>query len=103
MDLFDGPKLKICRATRHLSDYRAAFKAFTEGPELMQMEPQVDPETGNLRVVIWRGPDSLPSELRLTAADALYNLRSALDQGCFGLRRAGRLLGEGHVFPAWAG
>jgi|tagenome__1003787_1003787.scaffolds.fasta_scaffold20595028_1 hypothetical protein len=80
MDPFDGPKLKIGRAKRHVDDYRAAFKAFKEGPSPVRVEPRIDPETGSPCLVLWRGPEPLPGELRLTAADALYNLRSALDQ-----------------------
>ena len=77
-DKFEGPKLKIARAKRHIADYRLAFKALGEA-NIIAATPEVDPETGN---DLWkvRLTQPIPSNLRLTAADAIYNLRPALDQ-----------------------
>ena len=88
-DEFEGPKLKIARAKRHIADYRLAFKALGEA-NIIAATPEVDPETGN---DLWkvRLTQPIPSDLRLTAADAIYNLRSALDQAvCSCVRLAGK-------------
>lgn len=76
-DPFEGPKLKIERAERHIADYRAAFKVFAEANS-DRLPAQLDPETGQPQLVFYGREFS--GDMRLTAADALYNLRSALDQ-----------------------
>jgi hypothetical protein len=76
-DAFEGPKLKIERAKHHIRHYRAAFKAFSES-KIIRFQPEADAQTGD-RFKIWLA-EPLPGDLRLTAADALYNMRSALDQ-----------------------
>lgn len=77
-DPFEGPKLKIKRAERHIADYRQAFKAFTESSSVVVF-PQSDIQTRQGQIIVQsRAP--VPGEMRVTAADALYNLRAALDQ-----------------------
>lgn len=78
-DPFASPRLKIERAKHHITDYRAAFKAMTES-NIARTVSHLNPETGNTFYGV-RVTEPPPSILRLTAADALYNLRSALDQG----------------------
>lgn len=77
-DPFEGPRLKIERAKKHVADFRAAHKSL-EGLNLIRVIPKIDPETRHFRTTL-ELTEPLPGELRLTAADALYNLRSALDQ-----------------------
>lgn len=77
-DPFESPKLKVERAKHHICDYRAASKTLFEA-NIIRAHPEVNPETGDL-VMIVRLSEPMPGILRLTAADALYNLRSALDQ-----------------------
>jgi hypothetical protein len=74
---FESPKLKVERAKHHVRDYRAAFKAFSES-NIIRFRPETDPQAGDW-FKIWLS-EPMPSDLRLSAADALYNLRSALDQ-----------------------
>ena len=74
---FESPKLKVERAKHHVRDYRAAFKAFSES-NIIRVRPETDAQAGDW-FKIWLS-EPMPSDLRLTAADALYNLRSALDQ-----------------------
>ena len=77
-DLFEGPKLKIARAKHHIADYRSAFATLRD-LNIVRIEPEIDPETRNTVLKV-RLAQPMPGDLRLTAADALYNLRSALDQ-----------------------
>lgn len=85
---FEGPRLKVERAKRHIADYRAAFRAL-DGTDFVELylkpsyKPGIlaEPETkrGDYDIRLKR-VTRLPSDLALTAADAIYNLRSALDQ-----------------------
>lgn len=79
VDPFEGPRLKIERAKKHVADFKAAHQTL-EGLNLVRVIPKIDPETRYFRTTL-ELTQPLPGELRLTAADALYNLRSALDQG----------------------
>lgn len=74
---FEGPRSKIARADKHIADFRACHQALPN--DLIQMIPNEDAETGYLRTTFSLAKP-LPGDLKLTAADALYNLRSALDQ-----------------------
>src|SRR3954463_2971708 len=68
-DPFEGPKLKIERAKRHIADFREAFKTLANS-NIMRIDPEIDKETGATRIYA-RLTQPLPSDLRLTAADAL--------------------------------
>jgi hypothetical protein len=96
-EIFASPKLKVERAKRHISDYRAVHKTFTEsGP--ISITPDVDPKTGNMMVrMIWVKP--VPGDLHITVADALYNLRSALDQAASCCARAASQSAKETYFP----
>ena len=89
-DPFEGPKLKGRTDKRHITDYRLAFKAFAEA-NVIEGVPQTDVKTRKPELAFAPLPPT-PSEMRLCAADSLYNLRSALDQAvcrCARLRAAG--------------
>jgi hypothetical protein len=60
-----------------MADYRVAFEAFNEAHRQGRLT-QVGPDETEVRTA-WQVP-VFPMELRLIASDALYNLRSALDQ-----------------------
>jgi hypothetical protein len=96
-DEFEGPKLKIERAKRHIADFREAFSALSHS-NIMRFEPYVDPETGDDSFKIWQS-EPLPSDLRLTAADAIYNLRAALDQAACSCARLAGEPPDGTYFP----
>jgi hypothetical protein len=78
-DPFESPKLKVERAKRHTVDYLATLKTITDG-DYIQLFAKLDPETRDRTLIGIHFAKPLPSDLRLAAADAIYNLRSALDQ-----------------------
>jgi hypothetical protein len=96
-DPFEGPKLKVERAKRHIADYRIAFKAFADA-NVMEAATEMDNETGETLIIFPPVPPA-PSELRLCAADALYNLRSALDQAVCRCAKLACDSPEGTYFP----
>jgi hypothetical protein len=96
-DPFEGPKLKIERAESHIMDYSAAFKTLAES-DVVRVHPEFDPETGDVKTIVQR-KKALPSDLRLTAADALSNLRSALDQAVSRSTVLARKSPAGTYFP----
>jgi hypothetical protein len=75
---FDGPKLKIERAKRHLADFRAVFRSLDNTDFVRyNLEPQAQ---GSGTDVVLAKEFDFPGDLTLVVGDALYNLRSALDQ-----------------------
>ena len=80
VDPFEGPILKIERAKRHITDCNAVINSWAKqlNAQAARIEGKPDPQTGRYAMG-WNMPDIDP-EIRLTAADAIYNLRSALDQ-----------------------
>lgn len=74
---FEGPRSKITRAEKHIADFKAELASLMEANPV-EVRPYTDPETGYLRTTL-RLPNEFPGDLRTIAADALYNLRSALD------------------------
>lgn len=77
--LFHGPKSKIERAKRHIAEFRSVFRAL-DNTDFVRYELQPNPYTAALVNIVLAAEFSLPDDLTLSAADALYNLRSALDQ-----------------------
>jgi hypothetical protein len=77
-DPFESPKLKVLRAKKHLADYISAFKAL-DNTDFARFYVAKNSSTGQFELRV-KKLDPLPSEMHLTAADALYNLRSGLDQ-----------------------
>lgn len=97
-DPFDGPKLKVQRANRHILDFRAAVEALFEANFQTETVMEADLETGHLLSPKITLPQPSPDML-LTAADAIYNLRSALDQVvCRSVVATGKTP-EGTYFP----
>ncbi|RWN24372.1 hypothetical protein [Mesorhizobium sp.] len=93
-----GPKLKIERAKRHVSDFETAMKAFFEsGP--YELVADIDPKTGE-EVFRVRVHQCVPDEFSIITGDIVHNLRSALDQMICGLVRANRKqVSGGNGFP----
>lgn len=74
---FQGPKLKIERAERHIRDLQAAIDAFLAcDPYPIRIED--DPKQRIRRITI-DFVAAIPDEVALIAGDAAHNLRSALD------------------------
>src|SRR3954447_18780775 len=75
--LFQGPKLKIERAERHIAELQAATDAFL-GRDPYPVIVKDDAERG-LRYVSLNVRETIPPSFGLIAGDAIHNLRSALD------------------------
>src|SRR5919199_1570622 len=75
--LFQGPKLKIERAERHIRDLQAEIDAFLARDPYPHVI-QGDAERG-VRWVKIEVRELVPPEFGLIAGDAIHNLRSALD------------------------
>jgi hypothetical protein len=76
---FSGPKSKVARARRFIEEHHEALDAFINGGGAT-LDGVNDPLTGVVVEIVHRITANFPEEIRLAAADALYNLRSSLDQ-----------------------
>lgn len=73
--MFEGARLKVERAEKHIADFNAAFQTFVDS------NPYVLTVNGRYGTSYW-GVElvkPLPSDLMLIVGDAVHNLRSALD------------------------
>lgn len=78
VDAFEGPKLKFQRAQRHVAECNEANRLWAENyhdPGIAEL----DATTGETWYHFTM-PTAVDPTIRLAAADALYNFRSALDQ-----------------------
>jgi hypothetical protein len=75
--LFQGPKLKIERAERHIADLQAALDAFL-ARDPYSIDVKDDAERGE-RYISLSVRETIPPTLGPIAGDAIHNLRSALD------------------------
>lgn len=103
MDRSVGPRLKISRAEKHLSDLNAAVKEFIATDPYTQA-PEDDPKTGDLVYKISVQPHA-PKGLRdlsVIVGDVVHNLRSALDLLAWQLVEANSgTPGDSTAFPVW--
>lgn len=74
---FDGAKLKIERAKKHINDLERSMKRFAESSPYTIVVNR-DSETG-CNFIDVQAIKSMPEEFALIIGDALHNLRSALD------------------------
>jgi hypothetical protein len=96
-DPFAGAKFKLERANRHINDFRTALCAFHKSQPVITTTEK-DSASGEERHFI-RLKEPVSANLRLCAADAIYNMRSALDIAvCATVRVAGRSPSETY-FP----
>lgn len=75
--MFEGSRLKIKRAKKHISDLQYYVDSFIK-KQPYRIVTEQDPETSNLRWVI-RVRKQLPNDIPAIIGDAIHNLRSALD------------------------
>ncbi|WP_431283243.1 hypothetical protein ACQW02_00105 [Humitalea sp. 24SJ18S-53] len=75
---FNSPHMKIARARTHFDAYWTAFRRL-EGTGFLRVTLQPGGTLNSHNVVVDENRP-IPADLRLNAADVLYNLRSALDQ-----------------------
>jgi hypothetical protein len=96
-DPFDGPKVKVQRAKHHVADFKLAYNRFVDSnPATYVFED--DRQTGH-RIHKARFTKPFPSEAGLIAADAIYNLRSALDQMIRACTNPSDRAGDDSYFP----
>jgi len=82
-DLLRGPLAKIERAKKHINDTNAVVSEFlTESPFQLRVSEQRDPHR---RLVYIKAKKPIPASLTMILGDAVHNLRSALDQLCWGI------------------
>jgi len=74
---FDGPKLKIERAKKHINDLDECLLSFSK-TDYYRLWVDKDPHTGH-NVLQFKITETLPVETALIIGDALHNLKSALD------------------------
>src|SRR5690242_7663594 len=92
---FQSCRRKLNRARHHIQDLDSKIKTFAHGkPYTCSIEPDPDdPEQEVHRLQL-----QLPSEYAEIAADAIHNLRSALDQAAYAVSVACGQTGLAH-FP----
>lgn len=76
---FDGPRSKIKRAERHMADFRLVFRSLND-TDFVRYDLKPNLAASHSFDLILASEFRFPDDLVLTAADTLYNLRSALDQ-----------------------
>jgi hypothetical protein len=97
MKPFDGPRLKIRRAKRHVEDARKEIDRFlSRRPYRLVVE--ADPDPHFQRVVLQQG-EPVPYDIALIIGDAIHNLRSALDHMACELVRANGQPDDYGTFP----
>lgn len=75
-DLFQGPKLKVERAYKHISDLQSVLIEFLKTDFYrLHVEKNVD----GSNVLKFEMTGSIPQKMPLIIGDAIHNLRSALD------------------------
>lgn len=80
---FDGARLKLRRAEKHIADLRCTFESFS-AMHRHQVRVENDP-AGAHRSLEVRFEDDLPSDLALILGDAIHNLRCVLDHATWEL------------------
>lgn len=74
--MFEGAKLKIKRANKHIADFQSAIEAFVnEG--FYNFPTKHDIQTGDVNIGL--ETDSLPDDIPLIVGDAVHCLRGCLD------------------------
>jgi hypothetical protein len=81
---FNGARLKIERANKHIADLQDTFEAFVkQHPHTLHIDNNA---SNGLIAVEVRFRESLPVSLALIIGDAVHNLRTALDHANWELR-----------------
>jgi hypothetical protein len=82
-DLFDGPKLKVQRASRHINEVKSLLEAFLKTEFC---KASVEPEAGGDGYVLKiTSMAKTPTEIPLAIGDAVHALRTALDHVISGI------------------
>jgi hypothetical protein len=94
---FKSARLKVERAVSHANEYRAVLDAFVKSNPI-RISAEIDPKTGQPIIKgVFEKP--IPDGLFLSAADAIQNLRSALDQAASCCARAAGYSSRNTYFP----
>jgi hypothetical protein len=99
VDPFRSSRRKLARAKQHIFDLEGQIKSFMERkPYTPCIEP--DPERPDHLLHKFKLSESIPDSFEDIAADAVNNLRSALDQACYAIAIAsGRQSPRHTAFP----
>jgi hypothetical protein len=95
----DGARTKIKRAKEHICDLEARLTSFKNGNPY-GVVPELNSDTGK-RVFRFRANQSIPDEISLRAAEAIQNLRTALDYAVWALICTGATPGRHTGFPIY--
>jgi hypothetical protein len=93
--IFDGAKLKVQRANRHIDELQSELAAFANGGFYAI---RVDPHDGRQRITV-ATIKPLPERLPLIIGDAVHNLRAALDHLATAASRVAGGKGKDLFFP----
>ena len=95
--LFKGPKLKVQRAKKHISDLHNEIAAYMRRkPYRIVVEQDTEPQRC---VLVIRVREEVPDNLATIIGDAVHNLRTALDILACELVRINSGDPEGVYFP----
>lgn len=81
--MFEGARLKVKRAEKHIDDFNDVIAAFVQS-DFCRLYAEPDPNTGN-SIVKFEMTKGAPDDLSVILGDALHNLRSALDLAAYEL------------------
>jgi len=82
-ELLSGPLMKIERAKQHINDANRQVTEFLrKKPFELRVSEHRDPQR---RIVYVKANQPIPSVITLILGDTVHNLRSALDQLCWGM------------------
>jgi hypothetical protein len=81
--MLESARLKLDRAKHHIGDLKAAFDAFVQ-THSHTLAVGSDPNTGEITVEL-RFNEQIPTNISLILADAVHNLRTALDHAMWEL------------------
>jgi hypothetical protein len=93
-----SPKLKLEQADRHINDVADQVRGFFQTGRFIETFLEPDPD-GLRQIIKVRALKKLPFRIALTAADAISNMRSALDHlvQCLAIKNGGKI--KGAAFP----
>lgn len=92
-----GPLLKVQRARQHINDLDWLVTDYlTKVPFQLRVRQSINPPQ---RLIYIQAKHSIPEHIALILGDAVHNLRTALDQLCFGMVGDKTARPEGVGFP----
>lgn len=97
---FDGPRAKIRRAKKHLTELETELANLTTTKPIRFLQPEITYElNGNTSVIQPVQADPIPEDISTITGDVIHNLRSALDLTACDLVRIAGKSAKGVHFP----